>query len=224
VTKDELARLLDHTLLKPEAPYSDVERVCREAIEHGFAACALLPRNVPLAAGVLTGTGVAVCAAVSYPLGIVPPDIKARQVADAVAKGADEIDYVINVGAVKDGDWRTLAEEAALVVSASGRKVVKAILEMPCLTKQEAREAAKVLADAGVTFVKSSTGYKGFKEMRPSTADDVKLMVDAVAGKAKVKAAGGIKTYEQVKALVAAGAERIGTSSSLAILDGWSPD
>jgi len=224
VTKSELAALLDHTLLKPEAPYSDVERVCREAVEHGFAACALLPRNVPLAARVLAGTGVAVCAAVSYPLGIVPADMKARQAAAAVADGADEIDYVINVGAARDGDWQTLAEEAALVVSASGGKVVKAILEMPCLTEREAREAARVVADAGVTFVKSSTGYKGFKEMRPTTVDDVKLMVDAVAGKVKVKAAGGIKTYEQVKALVAAGAERIGTSSSLAIMDGWSPD
>lgn len=224
MNKRELARLLDHTLLKPEAIHLDVERVCREAIENGFAACALLPRNVPLAARILRGSGVAVCAAISYPLGLHPADLKARAASDAVSKGADEIDYVINVGAAKDRAWRTLAEEAAMIVAACGGKVVKAILELPCLTAPEARQAADVVAGAGVTFVKSSTGYKGFKAMRPTTPQDVRLMVQAVKGRAKVKAAGGIQTYEQVKALVEAGATRIGTSGSLAILAGWKPE
>jgi deoxyribose-phosphate aldolase len=221
MNRKELAGLLDHTMLNPAATYADVERVCREAAENGFAACALLPRNVALAARILSGTRVAVCAAISYPLGLIPAAFKAREAADALAKGADELDYVVNVGAIKDGGLKALAEEAALMVSAGGGKVVKAILEIPCLSRAEAREAARVVAEEGVAFVKSSTGYKGLTGMRPTTSEDVRLMVEAVSGKARVKAAGGISTFDQVIELVDAGAERIGTSSGLAILAGY---
>lgn len=216
---EELAALIDHTLLKPDATETMVRRLCAEARQYGFAAVCVNPIYVKLAAEELKGSQVRVVTVVGFPLGATFTEVKVRETALAVAAGAAEIDMVIDLGALKDGCLRRVEEDVAAVVreAAAGGATVKAILETALLTEEEKVTAARLAVAAGAAFVKTSTGFGP----GGATVDDVRLLKQTVGDKAGVKAAGGIRTAEAALAMVAAGASRIGTSAGVAIMEGW---
>ncbi len=218
LTKTQLASIIDQTLLDPSADRGRVEAFCREAGELGFAAVALLPCNVSLARSILQGTNTKVCAALAFPLGTWPAELKAAEARQAVKDGAEELDVVMNVGALKAGKLDQVRAELRGVVEAAEGRTVKVIIELPLLTETEAAVACDLIAEAGAQFVKTSTGFKGFK-LRGTTADDVILLKRLAAGRIKVKAAGGIRTYELAAKMVECGVDRIGTSSGVAIVN-----
>ncbi len=212
----ELAGRIDHTLLRPEATGGDVERLCAETIAHRFAAACVHPLWVALAARVLaqpqpgSAGPPAVCAVVGFPHGATPADVKAAEAARAVADGAGEIDMVIPIGALKEGNDAEVGRHISAVVSAcAGRALVKVILECCLLTDGEKRRACRIAADAGAAFVKTSTGFS----CGGATEADVRLLRAAAGPGMGVKAAGGIRDRAAALALVAAGANRIGTSA-----------
>jgi deoxyribose-phosphate aldolase len=214
----ELSRAIDQTNLNPLATLDACRAFCEEAAQHDFASVAILPMYVETATDVLKGTNTRVCAAISYPLSALPGALKADEAADAVCRGADEIDYVMNVGALRSGDYDLLVDEAQQVISAADGRVVKAIIEMWALSEDEVRAACEIGCEAGVTYIKSSTGYKGHKGMRASTKDDARLLLDLVGDRAKVKIAGGVKDAIFAMELLKMGVSRLGTSSGVAIL------
>lgn len=214
----ELNRLIDHTLLKPEATDADVRRLCREAVEHGFAAAVVNTHWVPLAARELAGTAIPVCSIAGFPLGAVDSAVKAFEAGRAVRAGAREIDMVMNVGALKSGDEAFVRDDIARVVEAcGGDAIVKVIIEAALLTDGEKVRACGLVVAGGARFVKSSTGFG------PPGANvrDIEIMRGAVGPGFGVKASAGIRTAEAALALVRAGANRIGTSASVAIMEEW---
>lgn len=215
---EELAALIDHTLLKPDATETMVRRLCAEARQYGFAAVCVNPVYVKLAAEELKGSPVRVATVVGFPLGATFTEVKVRETALAVAAGAAEIDMVIDLGALKDGRLRRVEEDVAAVVreAAAGGATVKAILETTLLTEEEKVTAARLAVAAGAAFVKTSTGFGP----GGATVEDVRLLKQTVGDKAGVKASGGIRTAEAALAMVAAGASRIGTSAGVAIMEG----
>lgn len=217
VTKWELAGMMDHTLLSIDATYKDIERLCLEAEKYHFASVAINPINIPLAARMLKGTGVKVCAALGFYLGAYPPEVKEFEARDAVEKGADELDMLMNVGALKAGKYEIVEEEVKGLVRAGKGRITKVILENCLLTDEEKVKACQIVKKCGADFVKTSTGFgKG-----GATTHDVELMRNAVGKDMGVKAAGGIHTAEEALAMVEAGANRLGVSGSLEILDGF---
>ena len=214
----EIARAIDHTLLKPEATREQVERLCAEAREHGFATVCVNPTWVPLCADLLRGSDTRVCTVVGFPLGATMPEVKAFEAARTVAEGACEVDMVLNVGALKSGDYRLCERDVAAVVEAShrGGAIVKVIIEAALLTDDEKVRACELAVAAGAAFVKTSTGFGP----GGATVEDVALMRRTVGPDVGVKAAGGIRTREQAEAMVLAGANRLGTSSSIPIVAG----
>jgi deoxyribose-phosphate aldolase len=216
MTKEELARMIDHTALEIEVSSVDIEKLCEEARRYHFAAVAVNPVNVPLAAKLLKGTDVKVDAALSFFLGAYPIDFKVFEVKDAIEKGAEELDMVMNVGALKSGDYDLIRREMEAFVEAAGGKVTKIILEAALLTDEEKIRACEIAKGVGVKFVKTSTGFG------PSgaTVHDVKLMRKTVGPDIGVKALGGIRTAEDALTMIEAGANRIGTSSGVAIIKG----
>ena len=217
ITARQLCSLFDHTNLKAFARREDFVKLCREAADHHFAMVAINPAPVKLCCGLLAGTGVHVGAAVSFPLGQTTLEEKASEARDAVENGADEIDYVINVGEVKDGNYDYIRREMETMVGLCRAKnvVSKVIFENCYLTKEEISAVASIAKEIRPDFIKTSTGFG------PSGAapEDVRRMKEAVGGAVKVKAAGGIRSWETCRAMIDAGAERIGTSSSLKILE-----
>lgn len=215
---EELAALIDHTLLKPDATETMVRRLCAEARQYGFAAVCVNPVYVKLAAEELKGSPVRVATVVGFPLGATFTEVKVRETALAVAAGAAEIDMVIDLGALKDGRIRRVEEDVAAVVreAAAGGATVKAILETALLTEEEKVTAARLAVAAGAAFLKTSTGFGP----GGATVEDVRLLKQTVGDKAGVKASGGIRTAEAALAMVAAGASRIGTSAGVAIMEG----
>ena len=212
-----LAAYIDHTILKADAKATDVERLCREAAEYGFASVCVNSCHVPLVRERLNGTGVKTCCVVGFPLGAMSTKGKAAETAAAVAGGAEEIDMVLNIGAMKDGAFDTVREDIRAVVAAAHPKaLVKVILETCLLTDAEKRTACRLAVEAGADFVKTSTGFS----TGGATIEDVALMKEAVAGHAKVKASGGIRTREDALRMIAAGADRIGTSAGVRIVQG----
>ncbi len=209
-----LAPFIDHTLLLPQATTADVERLCREAEVAGFAAVCVLPSRVAQAVDHLINSDVAVCTVVGFPLGAQAPEIKAAEARQARNEGAEEFDMVVNIGWVKDGNWSLVDRDIHCVRRATKGLVLKVIFETGLLTDQEKIHLAKLCSTAGVDFVKTSTGstYGG------ATAEDVALLRQHVSPRVRVKASGGIKTADQARAMVAAGASRIGTSHGLAIV------
>ena len=215
-TRSEMARLIDHTLLKPNATDDQIEKLCKEAIEFGFASVCVNSAYVPLASRLLRGSGVKVCTVVGFPLGAMSTEAKAFETRDAVAKGADEIDMVINVGKLKSGDYRYVVQDIEAVVRAAQGRCVKVILETASLTDDE-KIAGCILAKAGgADYVKTSTGFGS----GGATVEDVALMRRVVGPTMGVKAAGGIRTAEAAKKMISAGATRIGASASVAIVKG----
>jgi len=212
--KYELARWIDHTLLKPDATQSEIEQICREAAEHHFASVCINPVWVPLAYKMLRGKQPKVCTVIGFPLGATYPEIKAAETRAAIERGAQEIDMVINIGAIKSGDYELAERDIRAVVRAAGRLTVKVILETCLLTDEEKVAACGIAQKSGANFVKTSTGFS----KSGATVKDVALMRQAVGSKMGVKASGGVKSYEDACKMVEAGATRIGASASVAIV------
>jgi deoxyribose-phosphate aldolase len=212
----DLARLIDHTLLKPEATRADVVALCDEARTYRFASVCVNTTWVPLCKSLLAGTDVMVCAVVGFPLGAMLPTAKAYEARDAVRQGAREIDMVLNIGAVKSKDYETVFEDICRVVKAAAPAGVKVILETSALSHDEKVVGCAMAKLAGAAFVKTSTGFgKG-----GATVEDVALMRAIVGGDVGVKASGGVRTAEDVLRMAQAGATRIGASASVAIVTG----
>ena len=212
----EIARAIDHTLLKPEATREQIERLCAEARDHGFATVCVNPTWVPLCAERLRGSETRVCTVVGFPLGATLPEVKAFEAARTVAEGACEVDMVINVGALKSGDYRLAERDVAAVVEAShgGGALVKVIIEAALLTDDEKVKACVVAKAAGADFVKTSTGFGP----GGATAADVALMRRVVGPEMGVKAAGGVRDLKSAQAMLDAGADRIGASVGVKIV------
>lgn len=211
------ADFIDHTLLKAVATRNDIQRLCEEAVEYGFAAVCIPPVYVPLAAELLYGSEVAVGTVVGFPLGYQPAAQKAVEASAAVAAGAGEIDMVIHLGAIFEGRPEAVCEEIRQVVAAARGAVVKVIIECCYLDDAQKRALVECVVDGGADFVKTSTGFAA----GGATVADVRLLAAAAAGRVRVKAAGGIRDWESCRELLAAGAERIGTSAGIAIVEGW---
>lgn len=212
----EIAAAIDHTLLKPDATAGDIDKLCQEAAEWKFATVCVNPTWVARAAGRLRGTGVGVCSVVGFPLGATTPDVKQYEARRAIFDGAGEIDMVLNVGALKSGDVRLVADDIRAVVGACMECGVtsKVILETALLTDEEKITACTLAKAAGADFVKTSTGFGP----GGATAADVALMRRVVGSEMGVKASGGVRDLQQVKAMVAAGATRIGASAGVRIV------
>lgn len=214
---DSPAPFIDHTLLKPGASSDDVRRLCEEAVEWGFASVCIPPVFVPLAAASLYGSGVGVGTVVGFPLGYAASGVKIFEASQAVTAGATEIDMVIHVGAALSGPLEAVGEEVRQVVAAADGRLVKVIIECCYLTDRLKEDLTRLLAGTGAGFVKTSTGFGP----GGATLADVRLLVEAAAGRLGVKAAGGIRTWEACRDYLAAGATRIGTSAGVAIVDQW---
>lgn len=209
-----IAALIDHTLLAPDVTAQHIRTLCREAVDHGFATVCVSPTRVRLAADELAGHAPRVCSVIGFPSGTHLSEIKAAETKAAVNDGADEIDMVINVGAVKDDDWDTVESDISAVVDAAGMAIVKVILEVSELTDEEITRACQAAERCGADFVKTSTGYS----RHGATAEAVSLMRRTVGDRLGVKASGGIRTHNDVATMLRAGATRIGASAGVALL------
>ncbi len=210
----QLNRYIDHTMLKADATRADIEKLCQEAKQHEFASVCINTCFVPLAAKLLEGSEVKVCCVVGFPLGAMSTPAKAFEAQWAVEHGAQEVDMVLNVGAMISGEEEIVLRDIEAVVQAAHPKaIVKVILENCLLNDEQKIRACKLCVQAGAEFVKTSTGFSN----GGATVEDVALMKRAVDGRAKVKAAGGIRTRQQALAMIEAGADRIGASAGIAI-------
>jgi deoxyribose-phosphate aldolase len=214
LTAAHLARLIDFPLHRPDATVKDVERHCAIAREHHFAAVAVNTSYVEHARHFLDGAGVKVVAAIGFPLGAMDADTKRYETEVAVDNGAQEVDVVMNIGRLKDGDDKYVLRELRDVAEAADERIVKVIIETCLLTREEKRRACQLILDSGAHFVKTSTGYS----TGGATVEDIKLLREAVGPDFGVKASGGIRDYAAVVALIEAGANRLGSSSAVAIL------
>lgn len=211
---NELAKYIDHTLLKPESTLADIEKLCAEAKTYGFKAVCVNPTFVKATRGFLNGSQVLTASVIGFPLGLSLPEVKAKETELAIRDGAREIDMVIRLDLVKDGRWNEVIEDISAVVKAASGNPVKVILETGLLTPEQIVEACKASEKAKAAFVKTATGFLG----RGASVEDVELMKKSCS--LEVKASGGVKTFEQAKAMIAAGATRLGTSSGVQLVTG----
>lgn len=209
-----IANKIDHTMLKPEATTETIRRYCKEANEYGFASVCVNTYHVPLVAEELKDTDVKTCCVVGFPLGAMSTAAKAFEAKHAVEEGAEEVDMVLNIGAVKDGNYDFVKEDIAAVVEASKPAIVKVIIETCLLTDEEKRKVCLLSVEAGAAFVKTSTGFS----TGGATPEDVRLMRETVGERAQVKASGGIRTPEDAKKMLEAGADRIGAGNGVVLL------
>jgi deoxyribose-phosphate aldolase len=216
VVPKDITKFIDHTLLKPEATPAEIEKLCQEAKEYHFAAVCVNPPYVKQCAQLLRGTDVDVCAVVGFPLGAHTTATKVFETQQAIADGAREIDMVINIGALKARQYDVVRDDIRAVCDAAHARgaIVKVIIEAALLTDDEKVRACELARDAGADFVKTSTGFGP----GGATVHDVALMSRTVGGQLGVKAAGGIRNYEQAQAMIAAGATRIGASAGVKIV------
>ncbi len=212
--KNDIAAVIDHTILKAEARAEDVTRLCKEALLHGFAAVCVNPFYVKQVAEELKNSNIKTCSVVGFPLGANTSAMKAQETQEAVKQGAQEIDMVINIGAVKAGLNNLVEEDIQAVVQASGNAIVKVIIETCYLTQEQKILACQLSLSAGADFVKTSTGFG----TGGALVEDVALMRKTVGDKAQVKASGGIRTFQDIVSMLEAGADRIGASSGVAIM------
>jgi deoxyribose-phosphate aldolase len=218
VSRTELAQMIDSTNVKATAANSEVEQLCREAIQYNFKCAVVNSFYVKLAAELLKNSNVNVCSTIGFPLGVSLPEIKALEAVKAVEDGAEELDMVINLSALKSADYEFVKHDIAAVADAkrlAKETIVKVIIESTQLTRDEKVVACKLAKEAGADFVKTSTGLFG-----GATVEDVKLMRQTIGKNMGVKAAGGIRTYNDAIAMIQAGANRIGTSTAVAIIKG----
>jgi len=219
VSKEELARMMDSTNVKATATKSEIEKLCKDAVEYGFGCVCVNLVYVRLAARLLKGSKVKVCSTIGFPFGVTLSEIKALEAVKAVESGAEELDMVISLSALKSGDYEAVRRDVAAVVDVkrlSKEIVVKVIIETACLTKEEKVIACRLVKEAGADFVKTSTGFFG----KGASVEDVRLMRQTVGTDFGVKAAGGVRTYADAVAMIEAGANRIGTSTAIAIIEG----
>lgn len=208
-------KMIDHTVLKADTPLETVKRICDEAMEYGFVSVCINPCHVAYCADYLKDSDVNVCTVIGFPLGANTSAVKAFETKDAIANGADEIDMVMNIGALKDKNYDLVRNDVKAVVEAANGTLVKVILETCLLTEDEIKKACELCVEAKADYVKTSTGFS----TRGATIEDVQIMKAAVQGKAKVKAAGGVRTHEDMVKIVEAGADRIGTSAGCSLVD-----
>lgn len=208
-------KMIDHTVLKADTPLETVKRICDEAMEYGFASVCINPCHVAYCADYLKDSDVNVCTVIGFPLGANTSAVKAFETKDAIANGADEIDMVMNIGALKDKNYDLVRNDVKAVVEAANGTLVKVILETCLLTEDEIKKTCELCVEAKADYVKTSTGFS----TRGATIEDVQIMKAAVQGKAKVKAAGGVRTHEDMVKIVEAGADRIGTSAGCSLVD-----
>jgi deoxyribose-phosphate aldolase len=212
----DLGKYIDHTILKPEAKKNDVRKICEEALEYKFKAVCVNPLYVKFASEILKNSEVLVATVVGFPLGNNVTKVKELETQLAIEDGADEIDMVVNIPALKDKDYDLVKKDIEAVVKASKDKIVKVIIETCLLTKDEIARVSELIVEAGADFVKTSTGFStGGAEL-----EDIRLIKSIVKDKAKIKASGGIRTKEKALKMIEAGADRIGASSSIKIVEG----
>ena len=215
LTVEKLAKMIDHTVLKADTKRSKVKEICEEALEYGFYAICINSVHVSYAAELLKDSDVKICSVVGFPLGAMTSASKAFEAKEAVANGAHEIDMVMNVGALRDGNTEFVKSDIEAVVAASGDAHVKVILETGLLIDDQKVEACLICKDAGAHFVKTSTGFGPMG----ATPHDVRLMRETVGNSMGVKAAGGISTFKDAWRVIEAGANRIGASAGIAIVE-----
>jgi deoxyribose-phosphate aldolase len=213
-----LAKTIDHTLLKPDATEQEIAQLCFEARKHGFASVCVNPTWVSLCAELLKGSSVKVCTVIGFPLGATVSEVKAFETENAIRQGATEIDMVINIGALKARDLATVAKDIRGVVNAAHARgiIVKVIIETSLLDDEEKTIACLIAKEASADFVKTSTGFAG----GGATVKDVALMRKTVGPQMGVKASGGVRTYEDAESMIKAGATRIGASAGVKIIQG----
>lgn len=216
-----LAGIIDHTILKAEATEAEVVKLCSEAKEYGFASVCVNPSMVALAANELKGTEVKVCTVIGFPLGATTTEVKAFETEDTIKKGATEVDMVINVGKLKEGNLEYVKNDIKAVVDAAkGKALTKVIIETCLLNDDEKVAVCKLAKEVGADFVKTSTGFS----TGGATAHDIKLMRETVGAEMGVKASGGVRSREDALTMVENGATRIGASASIAICKGEKSD
>lgn len=218
LARAELAAMIDHTILKPDATPAEVEAICREAVEHGFASVCVNACHVARCSRLLENEAPAICTVVGFPLGATLTEAKACEADLAIAEGAEEVDMVLNVGLLKGGEYAEVLDDIASVadVCHDAEAILKVIIETVLLTDLEKALACLLIVEAGADYAKTSTGFAG----GGATARDVALMRAAIGPHLGLKAAGGIRSYEAAALMVAAGASRIGASSSVKIVQG----
>ena len=217
ITKKSIAAMIDHTLLKPDASAEQIARLCAEAREYSFASVCVNPSYVPQCAQALEGSPVKVCTVIGFPLGATTSAAKAFEAKEAVDNGAGEVDMVVNVGRIKSGDWDYVqADIRAVVEAVKGRALTKVIIETCLLTDDEKVKVCAIAKAAGADFVKTSTGFS----TGGAKVEDIALMRRTVGPEMGVKASGGIHNAAEAKAMIEAGATRIGASAGIAIVNG----
>jgi deoxyribose-phosphate aldolase len=218
ISREQLARMIDHSLLHPSLTIEDIMKGCAEGLRHGFAAVVVNPAHIPIVAKALHGSPVKVCSVLSFPFGLSPSAVKAHEAKTVLAEGAQELDMVMNFSALRSGHADIVQNDISAVVDEAKRfsrgVVVKVILENCYLSEEQKKQACMLAAEAGADFVKTSTGFG----TGGATVEDVRLMRKAVGEKLRVKAAGGIRTLDQALGMIEAGASRIGTSASVSII------
>jgi deoxyribose-phosphate aldolase len=217
LTVEELAATIDHTVLKTDTKQSKIKQLCEEAMDYNFAAVCINAVHVEYAADLLKNSDVKVCCVIGFPLGATLPQVKATETREVVALGAHEVDMVLNVGALRDENYDLVKKDVEAVVEASGDAHTKVILETGLLTDDQKVKACLLCVEAGADFVKTSTGFGPMG----ATPHDVKLMRETVGPSIGVKAAGGIRNFKEALRLIDAGANRIGTSAGIAIIEDY---
>ena len=205
---------VDHTMLRPEATRADIEKLCREAVKYHCASICINPCYIPYARELLQGR-IPICCVIGFPLGAMTTDAKIFEAQNAVALGADEIDMVANIGAIKDGRFDYVEEEIRKIKEAVGSHILKVIVETCLLTDEEKATMCRIVANAGADYIKTSTGFS----TGGATAHDVELFARETKGRIKIKAAGGIKTYADMEMFLALGADRLGSSSGVRLAE-----
>ena len=212
----DIAQMIDHSLLKPEVTKEQIRKLCEEGKKYGFTSVCVNPVWVSLCVELLKESPVKVCTVSGFPLGANKPEIKAKEAEIAVREGADEIDMVANIGALKSGDFKLVEKDIRAVRNAMGdEKILKVIIETAVLTDEEKIKATEIVMDCGGDFVKTSTGF-GYSG---ATVEDVKLLKGVVGDRIRIKASGGIRDYATALELIQVGANRIGTSSGVKIVE-----
>ena len=211
----DIAKYIDHTCLLPNLIEKDIQKICNEAIQYNFASICINPVYVPLAVKYLKNSFSKVCTVIGFPLGAISTEIKYAEAMLAIQQGAEELDMVINIGALKDGKYNQLVNEITRIVKASEGVCLKVIIETCLLTKEEIIHISKIVRDCGADFVKTSTGFSE----KGAVVEDIKIIRKTVGNNMGVKASGGIKFFSDFNEMLNAGANRIGTSSGVRILN-----
>ena len=215
MTNQEILARVDHTLLKADATKADIKRICEEAMDNNTASICINPGFIEYAVSVM-GDKIPVCTVIGFPLGAMTTAAKVFEAKDAIEKGAQEVDMVINISRAKDGDFEYITEEIRQIKQAVGDKILKVIIETCLLTDEEKIALCKCVTDAGADYIKTSTGFS----TAGATFHDIEPFAKHCEGKCKIKAAGGIRTREDMEKFIALGADRLGTSSAIKILNG----